>query len=138
MLAGGDISWKSAKQSITASSTMNVEFVACFTAATQVAWLKNFISELHAVNSISKPLHIYCDNTVAVFFSKSNKMSSVSKHIELKYLTVRDLVKKRDITIEHIDTNLMLVDLLTKGLRPIVFTGHVFNMGVLKSFDVLG
>jgi hypothetical protein len=31
MLAGEAISWKSAKQTIIASSTMEAEFVACFT-----------------------------------------------------------------------------------------------------------
>ena len=57
---------------------------------------------------------------------------------ELKYLTVRDLVKKGDITVEHIDTESMLADPLTKSLRPICFAKHVENMGVLSSFDVLG
>ena len=31
-LAGGDISWKTSKQSIVASSTMQAEFIACFEA----------------------------------------------------------------------------------------------------------
>ena len=42
-----------------------------------------------------------------------------SKHMEIKYLTVNDLVKKGDIVIEHIRTESMLVDPLTKGLKPI-------------------
>ena len=39
-LAEGAISWKSSKQTITASSTMYVEFVACYEATRQVNWLK--------------------------------------------------------------------------------------------------
>jgi len=39
-LVGGAISWKSSKQTITASSTMYVEFVACYEATRQVNWLK--------------------------------------------------------------------------------------------------
>ena len=42
-----------------------------------------------------------------------------SKHMEIKYLTVNDLVKKGDIVIERIRTESMLVDPLTKGLKPI-------------------
>src|SRR5437868_5773426 len=34
-LAGGAISWKSSKQTITASSTMHAEFVACYEATGQ-------------------------------------------------------------------------------------------------------
>ena len=40
-LAGGAISWKISKQTITASSTMYTEFVACYEATGQVNWLKN-------------------------------------------------------------------------------------------------
>ena len=138
MLAGGAISWKSVKQTLTASSTMQAEFVACYGAATQAIWLRNFISGLMIVDSISRPLTIYCDNSAAVFFSKNNKHSSGSKHMEIKYLSVRDLVKKGDIVIEHIDTESMLADPLTKGLRPVTFKKHVDNMGILGSFDVLG
>ncbi len=40
--------------------------------------------------------------------------------------------------IKHINTELILADPLTKGLRPIVFKGHVSNMGVMESFNIFG
>lgn len=43
LLAGGAISWKSAKQSIVTSSTMYVEFITCFEATGQAMWLKKFV-----------------------------------------------------------------------------------------------
>ena len=45
-LAGGAILWKSSKQTITASSKMYAEFVACYEALGQVEWLKKFIASL--------------------------------------------------------------------------------------------
>ena len=72
-----------------------------------------------------------------MFYSKNNKISMGSKHMEIKYLTVKDLVKKWDIVIEHIRTESMLADPLTKGLKPIAFKEHVVNMGVIESFDSL-
>ena len=138
MMARGAISWKSVKQTLHASFTMQVEFVACYGAATQAIWLKNFISVLLVVDSISRPIKIFYDNSVVVFFSKNNKSSKGSKYIKLKYLTVRDLVKNEDIMVEHIDTTNMLADPLTKGLRPITFRTHVFNMGIIEFFVVLG
>ena len=137
MMAGGAISWKCVKQTLRASSTMQTKFVAYYGAATQEIWLKNFISGLLVVDSISRPIKIFCDNNVVVFFSKNNKSSKGSNHIELKYLTVRDLVKNKDIMVEHIDTTNMLADPLTKGLIPITFQRHVFNIGIISSFDVL-
>ena len=66
LLAEGAISWKSAKQSIVAISTMEV--VACFDATVHGLWLQNFISRLRIVDSIVKLLRIYFYNFAIVFF----------------------------------------------------------------------
>jgi hypothetical protein len=130
MLAGGAISWKSAKKTIIASSTMEAEFVACFEARVHRLWLRNFISGLEIVDSVSKPLRIYCDNFAAVFFSKNDKYSKGAKHMELKYLTVKEDVQKQRVSIEHISTWLMVADPLIKGLAPKTFKEHVNRMGI--------
>jgi hypothetical protein len=54
--------------------------------------LKKFIPHLRVIDSIRKPLMIYCDNKVAFFFSHNNKLSGASKHIGLRYLVVRKRV----------------------------------------------
>jgi hypothetical protein len=79
MLAGGLISWKSAKQSITASSTMQAEPVACYEATGQTVWLKIFIPGLQVIDNITRSLTLFCDNEAVVFFSKNNKSNSASK-----------------------------------------------------------
>jgi hypothetical protein len=89
MLAEGAISWKSAKQTIIASSTMEAEFVACFEGTVHGLWLRNFFSGLGIVDFISKPLRIYYNNSASVFFSKNDKYSKGAKHMELKYLTIK-------------------------------------------------
>ena len=43
MMVGGAVSWKSVKQSITASSIMEAEYVACHEATNQVIWLQSFV-----------------------------------------------------------------------------------------------
>jgi len=78
------ISWKSVKQSVIVASTMNVEFVACFEATVQANWLQNFIWGLGIVDSIAKPLRIYCDNSATIFFSKNDKYSKGAKHMQLQ------------------------------------------------------
>ena len=93
MLAGGAVSWRSVKQTLTATSTMKAEFVSCFEATSHGVWLKSFMSGLRVVDSISRPLKLYCDNSVAVFMAKNNKSGSRSKHIDIKYLAVRERVK---------------------------------------------
>ena len=105
--------------------------MACFEATVQANWLQNFISGLGVVDSIAKPLKIYCDNSTTVFFSKNEKYSKSAKHMELKYFVIKGEVQKRRVLIEHVNTELMIADLLTKGLPPKVFTGHVKNMGIM-------
>ena len=132
LLAEGAISWKSAKQSVIAASTMEAEFVACFEATIHGLWLRNFISGLRIVDSIARPLKIYCDNSAAVFFSKNDKYSKGAKHMEIKYFAVKEEVQKQRVSIEHISTNLMIANPLTKGLSPKAFNEHVERMGILR------
>jgi len=41
MLAGGAVSWHSAKQTLTTSFTVAAEFLACYEASNHGIWLKN-------------------------------------------------------------------------------------------------
>ncbi|XP_068321563.1 secreted RxLR effector protein 161-like [Pyrus communis] len=93
MTNGGAISWKSAKQTIISTSTMEAEFIACFEGMKQAVWLKNFISELKVVDSVHKPLRMFCDNNSTVFFSKNNKRNLASRLMDVKFLKVREKVK---------------------------------------------
>ncbi|KAK1603145.1 hypothetical protein QYE76_007880 [Lolium multiflorum] len=133
-LAKGAISWKSSKQTVTASSTMQAEFVACYEATGQAVWLKNFIPELRVIDSISRPLTLYCDNQPAVIYASNNKSSAAGKFIDIKYLVVKDRIQDQTIDIKYISTKFMLADPLTKGLPPSVFREHVAGMGLVESF----
>ena len=96
---------------------LKAEFVACFEATIQANWLRNFISGLGIVDSIARPLKMYCDNFATVFY-QNDKYSKGAKHMELKYFVVKEEVQKQRVSIEHISTNLMIVDPLNKGLPP--------------------
>ncbi|RVX02371.1 Retrovirus-related Pol polyprotein from transposon TNT 1-94 [Vitis vinifera] len=58
ILASGAISWRSVKQTMTATSTMEAEFMSCFEATSHGVWLKSFIFGLRVMDSISRPLSI--------------------------------------------------------------------------------
>lgn len=69
---------------------------------------------------------------------KQKKTSSGSKHLELMYLIIINLVKDGTRVVEHNDTNPMLVDPLTKRLKPVILKSHIENMAIVSSFDVFG
>jgi hypothetical protein len=98
-----------------------------------VKWLKKFISGLKVVDSIHKPLKLYCDNNPAVQYAHNNRSSDAAKHIDIKYYVVKDKVWNQIINIEHISIEKMLADPLTKGLPPNVFREHVADMGLRES-----
>jgi len=131
-LAGGAIWWRSLKQTIVASSTMYAEFIACYEVTRQPLWLKKFILGLKVVDSIEKPLKLYCDNEPAISYSYNNRSSGAAKHIDIKYYVVKEKVQDQTIEIEHIESEQMLADLLTKGLPSKVFREHLAGMGLME------
>ncbi|RVW46052.1 Retrovirus-related Pol polyprotein from transposon TNT 1-94 [Vitis vinifera] len=52
MLAGGAVSWKSVKQTLIASSTMEAEFIACYEASNHGIWLRKFVTQLRIVDGL--------------------------------------------------------------------------------------
>ncbi|RVW74359.1 Retrovirus-related Pol polyprotein from transposon TNT 1-94 [Vitis vinifera] len=105
-------------------------FTLCMEATSQGVWIKSFIFGLRIMDSISRPLSIYCDNSTVVFMSKNNKSGSRSKHIDIKHLAIRERVQERKVVIEHISIELMIADPLTKGMPLLKFKDHVVNMGL--------
>ena len=62
--------------------------------------------------------------------AKNNKRGSQSKHIDIKYLAIKECVKKKKVVIEYINTELMIVDLLIKDMPLQKFEDHVCRMGL--------
>ena len=88
---------------------------------------------LKVVDDIHKPLKLYCDNNLAVWYVHNNKSSGAAKYIDIKYYVVKDKVRDHIISLEHIKTEKMIADPLTKGLPPSVFREHLAGMGLRES-----
>ena len=93
VMVEGVVSCKSIKKILTSSFTTEAKYMACFEATCQAMWLWNFISVLEVVHSISRPLKLFCDNFVAVSFSRNTRSTSHSKHINVKFFLLK--IKKR-------------------------------------------
>ena len=90
--------------------------MACYEACSHALWMRNFISALGVVDSISRPLKLFCENSATVAFSKNTRSTLRSKHIDVKFYFVKEKVVESLIDIEHMSTKGMLADPLTKGL----------------------
>jgi hypothetical protein len=94
-LTGGAISWSSSKQTVMTSSTMYAEFVTCYKAVGQAMWLKKFVPGLRVIDSIERPLKLYCDNEPAVLYAHNNKKTKAVKHINIRFYVVKEKMQIR-------------------------------------------
>ena len=72
---------------------MQAELVACFSATTQAIWLRNLIKELIVFDFVDRPIQLYCDYNSAMLFVNNNRCLKGSKHMEVKYLTIKEKIK---------------------------------------------
>ena len=67
-------------------------------------------------------------------FANNNRSLKKSNHIDIKYLVIKERVQNGQLSIEHIGTNSMIVDPLTKGVPASIFHEHIAYMS-LTSYD---
>ena len=87
---------------------------------------------MDAVHSISRPLKLFCDNSIAISFSRNTRSISLSKHIDVKFFFVKMKVAESLILVEYTPTTSMLADPLTKDLFAYVFQEHVTRIRLLE------
>ncbi|KAJ9547115.1 hypothetical protein OSB04_019658 [Centaurea solstitialis] len=129
-LNGGAISWKSSKQDTIADSTTEAEYIVASDAAKEAVWLRNFISDLRIVASISRPIDIYCDNSGAVAQVKEPREHHKSRHVLRKYHLIQEIIGRGDMRICKIPTDENVADPLTKPLARAKHEGHASSIGM--------
>lgn len=108
---GAAISWKSSKQSCVALSTAEVALSA---AAQEAIWLQQLTSDLLNKNIAETIIHE--DNQSAMCMAKNQQSRRKTKHIEIKYHFIRNLVEAGRIKLTYCPSEDMIADMLTKGL----------------------
>ncbi|KAJ9558298.1 hypothetical protein OSB04_012912 [Centaurea solstitialis] len=129
-LNGGAISWKSSKQDTIADSTTEAEYIAACDAAKEAVWLRNFLSDLRVVASISRPIDIFCDNSGAVAQAKEPREHHKSRHVLRKYHLIREIIRRGDVRICKIPTEDNVADPLTKPLARAKHEAHANSIGM--------
>nr|GEZ16521.1 hypothetical protein [Tanacetum cinerariifolium] len=84
VLNGGPVDWKSAKQSIFATSSAEAEYIAAFDAFKEAVWVRKFISRLGVVSTTEEPISMYCDNTKAIAIANESGITKGARHFRAK------------------------------------------------------
>jgi hypothetical protein len=115
-LNGGIISWKSALQRRTSSSSTEAEYRALHDAARECIWLTRIMLELGHPHL--SPIIMFEDNTSTIAATQNPVAHSKLKHLETIYHQIRDFINDNQIIVTHIDTEDQLADLFTKNQPP--------------------
>ena len=70
-LGGGAVTWRSARQTIIARSTIESEFVAFEMAGSEVEWLKNFLANIPLGMKPTPSISMHCDCQSTIIIDKN-------------------------------------------------------------------
>lgn len=142
---GAPISWKSTKQTVTATSTNHAELLAFHEAARETVWLRTMeriLNQQCKLKIADRPTIIYEDNSACVRqmssgFIKADRTKHVSPHI---FGFTQDLMDQKQLEIKKIESENNVADMLTKALpaykhKKLIHAAGLRSLHELTSFD---
>jgi hypothetical protein len=126
-LADGIISWRSHAQKTVALSSTEAEYMALSDCSRQAVWIKTMIEELGIV---FKTVPIYCDNQGASFIASNPVQESRTKHIDIRYHYIRELVGAKKVETMFVPGEMNPADMFTKNLQKVKFLKFRNQLGL--------
>ena len=65
---------------------------------------------------VQKPIEIFVNNQACIALSKQSTHCGKTKHFALKLHFIRELVERGELELKYLQTDLMIADVLNKGL----------------------
>ena len=112
MMSGGPISWKSKLQQSTSLSSVEAEYFALCSASREAKWMKEILKKLGFGGDTQITIHE--DNQGCISISGNRRTDSRTKHIDVKYHFVREMITKGIVAVKYRRTEEMLEDIFTK------------------------
>ncbi|CAA0823453.1 cysteine-rich RLK (RECEPTOR-like protein kinase) 8 [Striga hermonthica] len=113
---GTAVSWISKLQKIVTLSTTEAEYVAVTEVAKELVWLQNFLNEL---GRPQEDVALYSDSQSAIHLAKNHAFHSRTKHIEVKYHFIRQLLEKKVLQLKKVPGERNPADVLTKVINTV-------------------
>lgn len=125
------ISWINRKQSSVAQSSTEAEYIVASMGSREAIWLWKLL-----VGLFGEPLNptiIHCDNQSCIKLSVNPVFHDRSKHIEIPYHYVRDMVERNVIQLENISTSDQTTNILTKLLSRVKVEHFRNKVGMVEN-----
>jgi hypothetical protein len=128
------ISWSSKKQGSIAQSTTEAEYISTNNASREVVCPRNILSGLFQERLETTVIH--CDNQSYLKLTENPIFHDKSKHIEMKYHFIRDMVQRHTIKLQYIRTDEQIADILTKPLSLGKFVYFRDKLGMAENVSL--
>ena len=130
-LGSGMISWYCRKQTSVALSTTKAEYIAACGASKEAAWLRKLLAGLFDQELNVTAIH--CDNQSCIKLSENPVDHDRSKHIDIRYHYIRDMVQKGAVKLQYLSTDEQTTYILTKPLSRVKFEYFRDKLGVVEN-----
>ena len=113
----------STKQKLNTQSSTESELVGVDDLMPSILWTRHF---LEAQGYGVRENIVFQDNRSAILLEKNGRASSSkrTKHINVRYFFVTDMIKKKKVLVEWLATNDMVADFWTKPNQGSTFLWH--------------
>ena len=95
-------------------------------------WIKPLLLELEF--TVEMPIPMHCDNQTAIFIINNLTFHERTKHIEVDYHYVQDMVMKGVISTPYIQSSEQLADIFTKELSVGIFESLCTKLGMIDMY----
>jgi hypothetical protein len=75
-------------------------------------------------------MKISCNSQSTIFLSKNPSYHSKTKHIDVQYCFIGDMVERNKVLLEKVDTSENIADSLTKSMSVVKFSWCREAMGI--------
>jgi hypothetical protein len=125
------VSWCSRKQTSVALSTTEAKYIAVCMAVHEAVWLQKLLAGLFG--QMLDPTVIHCDNQSCVKLSENPVSHDNSKHVEIKFHYIRDMVLRKAVLMQYLPTDEQIADVLTKPLAKSKFKYFRDKLGMVEN-----
>ena len=121
--------WFNRNHSSIALSTLEAEYIATCSTSTEVVWMGKMLEILF--DAEIDVIDIHCDNQICIKMIENSMFLDKSKHIEIRYHYVWDMVQKRAVKVKYISIEEEMAVVYTKHLYHVMFEYFREKIGVV-------
>ncbi|GFU59006.1 retrovirus-related Pol polyprotein from transposon TNT 1-94 [Trichonephila clavipes] len=117
LLGNSLILWKCRKQKSVSLSTCEAELFSISEICKDIIWTVNLLTELKCEQFINNAVTLNSDSQAAIQWIKGTRSSNKSRHMNLRFHFIKDLIEYTVIKLEYVQTKFLIADFLTKAMN---------------------